>query len=207
MDIAIDGEPAGRIVIELRPDVNPRTSENFRALCTGERDISYKGCKFTRIVPGFILQTGDVELKQQKKEGKGGISIYGRSFADENLEKLSHDRYGVVSMANAGPHTNNSQFMIIIDQKGTDWRTYLNTTNITEMHIFFFANIALLVTLFPLLIHHSAVDGKHTVFGAVTEDSFKTLEAIEACAEVFDRDDQRRARIVRTCTITDCGQL
>lgn len=122
MDIAIDGESAGRIIFELRPDVNPRTCENFRLLCTGERGLSYKDCKFHRIIPGFVLQTGDVELKTQKKEGRGGLSIYGRSFADENLKKLKHDGYGVVSMANAGPHTNNSQFMIVVDEKGTDWR-------------------------------------------------------------------------------------
>lgn len=102
--------------------MNPRTSENFRALCTGEHGWSYKDCKFHRIIPGFILQSGDVELKTQKKEGRGGVSIYGRSFADENMDKLSHDRYGVVSMANAGPHTNNSQFMITVDPEGTDWR-------------------------------------------------------------------------------------
>lgn len=124
MDITIDDEPAGRIVIELRTDINPRTSENFRALCTGERGLSYQGCKFHRIVPGFIIQTGDVELKGQKKEGRGGKSIYGRSFADENIDKLSHDRYGIISMANCGPHTNSSQFMIVVDPKGTDWRKF-----------------------------------------------------------------------------------
>lgn len=123
IDIAIDGDPAGRIVFELRADLKPRTCENFRALCTGERELSYKDCQFHRIVPGFVLQTGDVELKGQKKEGRGGHSIYGRTFADENLQKLSHDGYGVVSMANSGPHTNNSQFMIVVDPKGADWCT------------------------------------------------------------------------------------
>lgn len=125
MDIAVDGDSAGRLVFELRADMKPRTCENFRSLCTGEHGISYKDCKFHKIVPGFVLQTGDVELKGQKKEGKGGRSIYGRSFADEKLDKLSHDGYGVLSMANAGPHTNNSQFMIVIDPKGTDWCTFL----------------------------------------------------------------------------------
>lgn len=124
LDISIDGEAIGRIIIELRTDVNPRTCENFRLLCKGERELSYKGCKFHRIVPGFILQGGDVELKGQRKEGKGGRSIYGRSFADENLDQLSHDQYGVVSMANSGPHTNNSQFMIVVDEEGTDWRKF-----------------------------------------------------------------------------------
>lgn len=125
MDIAIDDAPAGRLVFDLRSDVKPRTVENFRSLCAGDRGFSYKGCKFHKIVPGFVLQAGDVELKGQKKEGKGGISIYGRSFADENLHKLSHDAYGVLSMANAGPHTNNSQFIITVDPEGTDWCTLL----------------------------------------------------------------------------------
>lgn len=172
LDISIDGEAIGRIIIELRTDVNPRTCENFRLLCKGERELSYKGCKFHRIVPGFILQGGDVELKGQRKEGKGGRSIYGRSFADENLDQLSHDQYGVVSMANSGPHTNNSQFMIVVDEEGTDW-----------------------------------LDGKHTVFGQVAEESFDVLKAIEDCAETFERDDQRRARIIKTAVIEDCGQL
>ncbi|CAN8068732.1 unnamed protein product [Agarophyton chilense] len=172
LDVSIDASPAGRIIINLRPDIQPRTCENFRALCTGEHDLSYQFCKFHRIVPGFVLQSGDVELKTKSKEGRGGRSIYGRSFADENLHKLCHDQYGVVSMANSGPHTNNSQFMIVVDPKGTDW-----------------------------------LDGKHTVFGQVAKDSFPVLNAIEECAQVFNRDDKQRARIVKTCQITDCGQL
>lgn len=207
LDIAVDGEPIGRIVIHLRPDVNPRTCDNFRALCTAEHGWSYAGCKFHRIVPGFILQTGDVELKHEKKEGKGGVSIYGRSFADEDLHKLSHDRFGVVTMANAGPHTNNSQFMITVDPEGTDWC----------MHTLFFSfPISLHITLlqispadffFFFLFFFSVVDGKHTVFGYVQEDCFEVLNAIEKCAEVFDRDDKSRARILKTATIVDCGQL
>lgn len=55
MDISIDGEPAGRLTVELRPDVNPRTAENFRALCTGETGIGYKGCKFHKYVPHVII--------------------------------------------------------------------------------------------------------------------------------------------------------
>lgn len=121
MDIAIDDQPAGRLVFDLRSDLKPRTAENFRSLCAGDNGLSYKDCKFHKIVPGFVLQTGDVELKGEKREGKGGLSIYGRFFADEKLDKLSHDGYGVLSMANAGPHTNNSQFMIVVDPKGTNW--------------------------------------------------------------------------------------
>lgn len=124
LEISIDNQPVGRIIIHLRADIQPRTCDNFRALCTAEHELSYKFCKFHRIQPGFILQSGDVELKTKPKEGKGGYSIYGRSFADENLNKLSHAQYGVISMANSGPHTNNSQFMIITDPKGAPWRKF-----------------------------------------------------------------------------------
>lgn len=128
LDVSIDGEHAGRIVVELRSDLMPRTCENFRSMCTGQHGWTYKGCKFHRILPNFIVQSGDVELKGDKKEGKGGISIYGRTFADENINALQHI-HGAVSMANRGPHTNNSQFMIVVDPDGTDWR---------KSHLFFF---------------------------------------------------------------------
>lgn len=78
-----------------------------------------------RIVPGFIVQTGDVDHKGTSKEGKGGRSIYGPTFADENLNMLSHDKPGVLAMANRGPHTNGSQFMIITDEEGCEWRKFI----------------------------------------------------------------------------------
>lgn len=78
----------------------------------------------SRIIPGYIVQTGDVEHKGTKREGNGGRSIYGRSFADEDLKKLGHDKAGILSMANRGPHTNSSQFMIITDPEGADWRKF-----------------------------------------------------------------------------------
>jgi peptidylprolyl isomerase len=163
-DITIGGKPTGRIVMELHNDVVPRTAENFRCLCTGEKGtgksgkpLHFKSSGFHRIIPNFMLQGGDFT----RGNGTGGESIYGEKFADENF-KETHTGPGILSMANAGPHTNGSQFFLCTVK--TEW-----------------------------------LDGKHVVFGHVTEglDIMKKIETMGS----------QSGKPSTPVVIADCGQL
>jgi len=128
-DVKQGDEDLGKVVMQLYMDVTPKTAENFRALCTGEKGegkmgkpLHYKNSTFHRIIKDFMIQGGDFT----SGDGTGGESIYGEKFPDENFI-VKHTGEGLLSMANAGPGTNGSQFFI----------TSRDTPHLDDKHVVF----------------------------------------------------------------------
>eukprot|EP00667_Euglena_gracilis_P020066 EG_transcript_21612 len=165
LDMECEGSTLGRITIELFASVVPKTAENFRALCTGERGLGqggqplhFKGSAIFRIVKGVYIQGGDIE----HNKGSGGESIYGKTFPDESFT-LPH-QYGCLSMANTGKDTNGSQFFILLGKC-------------------------------------RELDGKHVVFGQITEESKSVIKKIQAI-KVNHQDCP-----LKRLTVANCGEL
>ena len=154
-----DSTPLGRVVIELKADVTPKTAENFRQLCLNPKGSGFADSRFHRVIPGFMAQGGDFTADN----GTGGRSIYGTRFADENF-KLRHTGVGVLSMANAGP-VRPPRLATLRCSLLTRLSSHQNTNG---------SQFFICVAATPFL------DGKHVVFGQVV-DGWNVMKAVEAC--------------------------
>lgn len=192
LDISISGQSIGRIVLKLFTDKCPKTCENFRCLCTGERGIGksgkplhYKGTPLHRIVKNFMIQGGDIT----DKNGKGGDSIYDGSFADENL-RLAHDEPYLLSMANRGPDTNKSQFFITTNE----------APHLDGKHVVFGRVISGLDTI--LKIERQEVDSRSRPLKKVLIEDCGQLILDEIPVQVTDKiqkqDDLKRRSLSRS---------
>ncbi|XP_059443793.1 peptidyl-prolyl cis-trans isomerase CYP40 [Corylus avellana] len=179
LDISIGGELEGRIVVELFNDVVPKTAENFRALCTGEKGIGpntgvplhYKGTCFHRVIKSFMVQGGDTSAR----DGSGGESIYGLKFEDENFE-VKHERKGMLSMANSGPNTNGSQFFI----------TTTRTSHLDGKHVVFGKVVKGMGVVRS--IEHVTTDGDSPTADVLIVDCGETLDGADDGISNFFKD-------------------
>lgn len=193
-DVKIGDEDAGRITIGLYGEAVPKTVENFRALCTGEKGngiagvpLHFEGSIFHRVIPNFMLQGGDFTLSN----GRGGESIYGSKFADENFV-LKHDSEGMLSMANSGKDTNGSQFFITTAK--TPWldgKHVVFGKGIFHMHSLWFSfDFRFVFACFSILI---VIDGMDVVREIEKQGSqsgkTKNKITIVKSGEIIDAED------------------
>jgi len=186
-DISHAGGKAGRVVFELFDDLVPKTAENFRQLCVGEhtnkagKTLHYKGCCFHRLIPDFMVQGGDIT----KGDGTGGESIYGPSFPDEGGFAIKHSARGLLSMANCGKNTNNSQFFITF--KPAPW--------LDGKHVVFGRVIEGIDSVMELALVPRGAN-----------DRPKQQVIIKDCGEVLDIEKRREAEELRRQAEREAGK-